>query len=137
MSTIAPLDVVNDYFQALAQGRVAEAMALLSPNVVWHQPGANRFSGDHTGPEQVGALIGAMMEASGGTFAVTPQGQAMGNGELVAVPVRFSGRRQGPQESHSLDQAGVDLLTVREGRIVEVHLFSQDGPAEDEFWDRA
>ncbi|BDA63535.1 nuclear transport factor 2 family protein [Actinomyces capricornis] len=133
MSTSTPLDVVNDYFQALAQGRVAEAMALLAPDVVWHQPGANRFSGDHTGPEQVGALIGAMMEASGGTLAVVPQGPAMGNGELVAVPVRFSGRREGAD----LDQAGVDLLTVRDGRIVEVHLFSQDGPAEDEFWGRA
>ena len=54
----------------------------------------------------------------------------MVNGELVAVPVRFSGRRS----DISMDMGGVDLLTVREGKIVEVHLFSEDAPAEDAFW---
>ena len=54
----------------------------------------------------------------------------MVNGELVAGPVRFSGRR----DAASMDMAGVDLLTVRDGKIVEVHLFSEDGEAEDEFW---
>jgi ketosteroid isomerase-like protein len=54
----------------------------------------------------------------------------MVNGDLVAVPVRFSGRRG----AASMDMAGIDLLTVRDGRIVEVHLFSEDGAAEDKFW---
>lgn len=44
----------------------------------------------------------------------------------VAVPVRFSGQRPGA----SKDMGGVDLLTIRDGRIVEVHLFSEDGRAE-------
>jgi len=33
-----------------------------------------------------------------------------------------------------MDMGGIDLLTVREGRIVEIHLFSEDSPAEDTFW---
>lgn len=31
---------------------------------------------------------------------------------------------------------GIDLLTVRAGKVVEVHLFSSDGAAEDQFWGR-
>jgi hypothetical protein len=34
----------------------------------------------------------------------------------------------------SMDMAGVDLLTIHSGKIAEVRLFSEDGPAEDRFW---
>ena len=64
---------------------------------------------------------------------MTVAGEAMVNGELVAVPVRFSGQRDGA----SMDMTGIDLLTIRDGKIVEVHLFSEDGPAEDAFWGAA
>lgn len=128
----APADVAATYFDALGSGDVPTAMAQLSPEVVWHQPGANQFSGDHVGVEGVGALLGGMMEASEGSFQLAVTGPAMVNGELVAVPVRFTGTRSGA----SMDMAGVDLLTVRDGRIVAVHLFSEDGAAEDDFWGR-
>lgn len=130
---ITPVAVVEEYFSALAQGRVPDALAAFDPQVKWVQPGTNRFSGTHVGPEAVGALIGAMMEVSAGTFAVAPTGPAMGNGELVAVPVRFTGTRDGAK----LDQPGVDLITVRDGKIVAVALFSCDSPSEDAFWGQA
>lgn len=128
----SPAAVAATYFDALGRGDVPTAMAQLSADVVWHQPGANRFSGDHRGLEGVGALLGGMMEASQGSFQLAVTGPAMVNGDLVAVPVRFSGRR----DAGSMDMAGVDLLTVRDGKIAEVHLFSEDGAAEDDFWGR-
>ena len=130
MTDRTPVAVAGSYFDALSRGDVPAAMALFSPDVVWHQPGANRFSGDHEGIGGVGALLGGMMEVSEGTFELAVTGPAMDNGELVAVPVRFSGRRA----DASMDMSGVDLLTIRDGRIVEVSLFSADGPAEDAFW---
>lgn len=133
MTIQTPAGVSAAYFGALAQGDVPTAMRLLSPSVVWHQPGANRFSGDHTGIDGVGALLGGMMAASDGTFRLTVDGPAMVNGEMVAVPVRFAGQLP----AASMDMAGVDLLTVRDGAIVEVHLFSEDGAAEDAFWGQA
>lgn len=133
MTEQTPTAVAATYFDALGRGDVPTAMAQLSDAVVWHQPGANRFSGDHVGAEGVGALLGGMMEASQGSFQLAVTGPAMVNGPLVALPVRFSGRRDGV----SMDMAGVDLLTVRDGKIIEVHLFSEDGGAEDEFWGRS
>jgi uncharacterized protein len=132
MSEQTPAVVAATYFDALGRGDVPTAMALLSASVVWHQPGANQFSGDHVGVEGVGELLGAMMGASQGSFQLAVTGPAMVNGDLVAVPVRFTGHRDGA----SMNMAGVDLLTIRDGKIVEVHLFSEDGLAEDDFWGR-
>ncbi len=133
MHTSPHVEVTNAYFGALGSGDVPTAMALLDPGVVWHQPGTNRFSGDHSGVAGVGGLLGGMMDVSEGTFQLTVTGPAMVNGDLVAVPVRFTGKRA----DASMDMAGVDLLTVREGKIVEVHLFSEDSTAEDTFWGTA
>lgn len=127
-----PADVASTYFDALGRGDVPAAMDLLSPQVVWHQPGMNQFSGDHAGVDGVGALLGGMMKVSEGSFKLAVTGPAMVNGELVAVPVRFTGARP----HASMDMAGVDLLTIRDGKIVSVHLFSEDGAVEDHFWGR-
>lgn len=130
MTVPTPVDTASAYFAALAEGDVAAAMARLSPAVVWSQPGANRFSGEHHGTDGVGAHIGAMMEATAGSFRLDVDGPLMSNGDLVAVPVRFSGQCG----DAVLDMAGVDLLTVRDGAITAVQLFSADGATEDAFW---
>ena len=133
MSEQTPAAVAAAYFEALGRGDVPAAMGLLDPQVVWHQPGTHQFSGDHVGLDGVRALLGGMMQASEGSFQLTVTGPAMVNGDLVAVQVRFTGT----SGEASMDMTGVDLLTVGDGKIVEVHLFSEDGPAEDAFWGRA
>lgn len=130
MTTQTPEQTAATYFDALSSGDVPTAMSLFSPDVVWHQPGAHQFSGDHTGVEGVGALLGGMMATSEGTFQLVVSGDAMVNGDMVAVPVRFSGQRT----DASMDMSGIDLLTVRDGKIVEVHLFSEDAASENTFW---
>lgn len=125
-----PIGIVGAYFGALAAGRVEDALAFLDTEVEWHQPGQNRFSGVHTGPDSVYQLIGGMMAVSRGTFAVAPTGPLMANGNLVAAPVHFSGSRDGLE----FDQEGLDLFTVGDGKITVVRLFSSDGRSEDEFW---
>ncbi|GAB3625106.1 nuclear transport factor 2 family protein [Mariniluteicoccus endophyticus] len=133
MTTATPTQIADTYFAALAAGDLATVSGLLADEVAWHQPGDNRFSGAHIGGPAVGALISGMMEVTGGTFVVEKTGPAMGNGAKVAVPVRFSASREGL----TMDMAGVDLLTIEDGRIAVVELFSADGEAEDRFWGHA
>ncbi|PPG28625.1 ketosteroid isomerase [Pseudoclavibacter sp. RFBG4] len=133
MTTSTPASVAATYFSALGQGDIPTVMAQFSETVVWNQPGANQFSGTHHGLDGVGALLGGMMEASQGTFQLAVTGPAMVNGDLVAVPVRFTGQRA----DASMDMAGIDLLTIKDGKIVEAHLFSENSEAEDAFWGRA
>lgn len=130
MNTQTPAQVAAAYFDALAGGDVPTAMGMFAADAVWHQPGNNRFSGEHLGLHGIGALLGGMMEASEGTFQLTVAGPSMVNGDLVAVPVRFSGERN----DASMNMSGVDLITVCNGRIVDVRLFSEDVSSEDAFW---
>lgn len=132
MSHTTPAAVAETYFSALDRGDILTVMAQFSDTVIWNQPGENQFSGIHRGIHEVSALIGGMMTVSEGTFQLSVAGPMMVNGDLVAVPTRFRGSRA----DASMDMAGVDLLTIRDGKIAEAHLFSEDGPAEDIFWGR-
>lgn len=78
----------------------------------------------------VGPMLGAMMEVSKGTFAITRADHYMANGDWVAITLEFAGEANG----HTMKQAGVDLIRIDGGKIVEVKLFSSDPAQEDAFW---
>lgn len=124
------IQVVRSYFQALQSGDMATVGALFAEDVIWHQPGANQFSGEHKGRDAVFAMLGAMMQASAGTFAIDTVHTLMGNDDLVAATIHFSGRR----DDTAMAMDGVDLLRITDGTIAEVWLFSADPAAEDAFW---
>lgn len=126
------IEIAKAYIEAVQAGDQATLGSLLSPDVIWHQPGNNQFSGTHRGLPAVGGLLGKMMEVSGGTFAITRAIRFMANGDYVAVEIEFAGER----EEAKLSQPGIDVLRIDGGRIVEVWLFSGDQEQEDAFWGR-
>ena len=125
-----PLAVARAYFDALAAKDFATVAAMFADDIVWHQPGDNRFSGTHHGSAAVGEMIGGMMAVSEGTFELSTTAAPMVNGALVAVPVHFAGKRDGA----SMAQDGIDLMAVTGDKIAEVWLFSSDPQSEDAFW---
>ncbi|MEV0227830.1 nuclear transport factor 2 family protein, partial [Streptomyces sp. NPDC050704] len=75
------VDIASEYFQAVRRGDLAKVGELLAEEIVWHQPGGNRFSGEHQGRDAVFAMLGGMMEASQGSFAIDAVHALMGNGD--------------------------------------------------------
>ncbi|MEU2265514.1 nuclear transport factor 2 family protein [Streptomyces olindensis] len=130
--TSTNIDIARTYFQAVQTGDMATLGELLDEAIVWHQPGANQFSGEHKGQGAVFQMLGGMMEASQGTFAIDKIHSLMGNGDLVAATIHFTGRRG----DTSMAMDGVDLLRLQNGKITEMWLFSGDQNAEDAFWGR-
>jgi uncharacterized protein len=133
MESTNPLAVVRRYFDALAAKDFATVAGMFADDIVWHQPGGNRFSGTHRGSAAVNEMIGGMMTVSEGSFELVLTAAPMANGSLVAVPVHFTATRDGA----AMAQDGVDLLRIEGGRIAEVWLFSADPEAEDAFWGTA
>ncbi|MFC8350954.1 MULTISPECIES: nuclear transport factor 2 family protein [unclassified Streptomyces] len=130
--TSTNIDIARTYFQAVQTGDMATLGELLDEAIVWHQPGANQFSGEHKGQGAVFQMLGGMMEASQGTFAIDKIHSLMGNGDLVTATIHFTGRRG----DTSMAMDGVDLLRLQNGKITEMWLFSGDQNAEDAFWGR-
>jgi uncharacterized protein len=128
--TVKTIDIAREYFESVQKGDLGRVGELLDENVVWHQPGANQFSGEKKGRDAVFGMLGGMMEASQGSFAIDKVHALMGNGDLVAATIHFAGRR----DDASMSMEGVDLLRVENGKITEVWLFSADEAAEDTFW---
>ncbi len=123
-------EVVESYSIALSKGDIPAAFSYFSPEAKWHQPGNNKFSGTKTGLDAIGKMLGDMMGATQGSLVIKPAGAMMVNGNFVSCPVRFSAKTG----DKSIDMNGNDLYEVVGGKIVQVWLFSEDQPAEDEFW---
>ncbi|TRX10982.1 nuclear transport factor 2 family protein [Flavobacterium gawalongense] len=123
-------EVVEAYSIALSKGDIPTAFSHFNPDAKWHQPGNNKFSGTKTGLEAIGKMLGDMMGATQGTLVIKPAGAMMVNGNFVSCPVRFSAK----SGAKTVDMNGNDLYEVADGKIVQVWLFSEDQPAEDEFW---
>jgi ketosteroid isomerase-like protein len=122
--------VAQQYYEAMSSGDIPAGAALFADDIVWHQPGGNRFSGIRDGAAAVGEMIGGQMALTEGTFELKFTGEPMVNGALAALPVHFSGKREGAEMSMD----GVDVLRVDGGKIAEMWLFSADQEAEDAFW---
>jgi len=127
---MSAIDVVGQYGAALAAGDMEALAATFAADAVWHQPGAHQASGEHIGPDAIIAHLGNLMQLSGGTFVLETDAVTE-SGDLVAATVRFRGQRPGAED---LDQHGVDVFRVADGRIAEVWLISEDQDAEDRFW---
>ncbi|MFF7445730.1 MULTISPECIES: nuclear transport factor 2 family protein [unclassified Streptomyces] len=128
--TSSNIDIARAYFQAVQTGDMATLGELLDEAIVWHQPGAHQFSGEHKGQGAVFQMLGSMMETSQGTFAIDTVDALMANGDLVTATIHFSGRR----DDASMSMNGVDLLRIADGKITEMWLFSEDPATEDAFW---
>lgn len=125
--------IAQQYYAAMSVGDIPTGTALFAADIVWHQPGRNRFSGAHDGGAAVGELLGGMGTVSDGTFELRFTGEPMVNGALAAIPVHFSGKRA----DAAMSMSGVDVLRVEGDKIVEMWLFSADQDAEDAFWGQA
>lgn len=122
--------VAQEYFEAIQKGDTATLGRLIDESIVWHQPGSNRFSGEHKGRGAVFEMLGAMTQLSNSTFAIDKVYSTMENGEMAACSIHFTGQR----DSKSMSMDGVDVLRIKNGTIVEAWLFSSDQAAEDDFW---
>lgn len=123
-------EVVEAYSIALSKGDIQTAFSYFSPNAKWHQPGNNKFSGTKIGLDAISKMLSDMMGATQGSLVIKPAGAIMVNGNLVSCPVRFSAKIG----DKSVDMNGNDLYEVKDGKIVNVWLFSEDPEAEDKFW---
>lgn len=131
MKTNTNIQVAQKYFESLAKGDLQTLGSLFADNVIWHQPGQGSLSKTYYGKQELFPLFGKLMDISEGTFKIDSVKSIMANGNLVTAVLHFSAHKS---NGKSISMDGVDLMKIEDGLIKEVHLFSGDQKAEDEFW---
>jgi len=122
--------IVREFLAAVQQVNLEKIGAILHPEVKWHVPGNNRFSGMKHSAAEVFQMVGGMFEASQNTFTLAEIKVVSVNGNKTACLLRFTATRNGV----TLDTDNIDVYTVEDGKIVAVEAFATDVAAEDVFW---
>jgi uncharacterized protein len=121
-------ELVRSAFDAFAKGDVDTLRESMGQDAVWYLPGRNQLSGDHRGVDAILGFFGKTMELSGGTFLEVHDVVA-NDDHAVAL---FGSRAE--REDRTYENRNVLVIHIRDGKLVETWLMSQDQYAADEFF---
>ena len=125
------MKVFDAYRDALERGDFAGVFATISDTIVWHMGGESSLSGTVAGKQALGERLGEFAKRSDGTFKVITN-WAASNDCFVAASVVSAAQRG----SDKLNDPGIDLFKIENGKIQEVWTFAEQQSAEDTFWDK-
>ena len=123
------MKVYNAYTEALLKGDFKSVFETMSDNIVWHMGGEGPLSGIVKGKEALGERLGEFAKRSGGTFKVITNWAASNECFVAASVVSIAERG-----ADKLNDPGIDLFKIENGKIQEVWTFAEQQEEEDKFW---
>ena len=124
------IEVFNAYTEALSKGDFEAVFETISDNIVWHMGGESSLSGIIKGKQTLGKRLGEFAKRSNGTFRVITKWAASNDCFVVANVVSLAEIGE-----EKLNNPGIDLFRIENGKIQEVWTFSEQQESEDKFWD--
>mgnify|MGYP001643508244 FL=1 len=124
------MKVYNAYTEALLKGDFKSVFETMSDNIVWHMGGEGPLSGIVKGKEALGERLGEFTKRSNGTFRVITNWAASNDCFVVASVVSLA-----EKEDQKLNDPGIDLFRIENGKIQEVWTFAEQQEKEDKFWE--
>ena len=124
------IEVFNAYTEALSKGDFEAVFDIMSDNIVWHMGGESSLSGIIKGKQALGERLGEFAKRSNGTFRVITNWAASNDCFVAASVVSLAERGE-----EKLNNPGIDLFRIENGKIQEVWTFSEQQAVEDKFWD--
>jgi len=124
------IEVFNAYTEALSKGDFEAVFDIMSDNIVWHMGGESSLSGIIKGKQVLGERLGEFTKRSNGTFRVITNWAASNDCFVVASVVSLA-----EKEDQKLNNPGIDLFRIENGKIQEVWTFAEQQEKEDKFWE--
>ncbi|HEX9695495.1 MAG TPA: nuclear transport factor 2 family protein [Actinomycetota bacterium] len=116
-------------YDAFGKGDLETLRAMFAPDVVWHVAGKSALSGSYKGLDEVFGFFAEIVQRSGGTFANEVHDIVAGDAHAIALTTARAER-----EGRRLHNPGVGIFHIKNGKVTEAWLTSQDQYAADEFW---
>lgn len=116
-------------FEAFQKGDTETLKDHFAEDIVWHVAGRGPFAGDYKGIAEVIGLFGRQMESTGGTLKLELH-DLLADDEHVVALVRTTADRNGKR----INDPGVHVVHVRDGKLSESWFHPSDQYAVDEFF---
>ena len=124
------MQVFNTYTEALSRGDFEAAFETMADTIVWHMGGESSLSGIIKGKQALGERLGEFAKRSNGTFRVMTEWAASNDCFVAASVVSLAEKC-----NEKLNNPGIDLFKIEDGKIQEVWTFAQYQTVEDKFWE--
>ena len=124
------MKVFNTYTEALSRGDFEAAFETMADTIVWHMGGESSLSGIIKGKQALGERLGEFAKRSNGTFRVITEWAASNDCFVAASVVSLA-----EKGNEKLNNPGIDLFKIEDGKIQEVWTFAQYQTVEDKFWE--
>ena len=124
------MQVFNTYTEALSRGDFEAAFETMADTIVWHMGGESSLSGIIKGKQALGERLGEFTKRSNGTFRVITNWAASNDCFVAASVVSLA-----EKGNEKLNNPGIDLFKIEDGKIQEVWTFAQYQTVEDKFWE--
>ncbi len=122
-------ELVRSAFDAFAKGDVDTLRESMAQDAVWYVPGRNQLSGEHRGVDAILGFFARTMELSGGTFRMDVHDVVANDDHTVAL---FDARAE--REDRTYENRNVLVIHIRDGKLTETWLLSENQYAADEFF---
>lgn len=124
------MKVFNTYTEALSRGDFEAAFETMADTIVWHMGGESSLSGIIKGKQALGERLGEFAKRSNRTFRVMTEWAASNDCFVAASVVSLA-----EKGNEKLNDPGIDLFKIEDGKIQEVWTFAQYQTVEDKFWE--
>jgi ketosteroid isomerase-like protein len=123
---------IRHAYTALAAGDLDEAFRNMAPGVVFHLNGSGPLSGDHTGIDEVTAVLGGLLELTAGDLKLDV-GAVFADDHHAVVEIREMASRP---DGATLDVDEVHVLAINsDGCITDLWDLPGDPDAHNRFFD--
>ncbi len=112
-----------------ARGDVEGYWRLCSDDFAFHVPGRNRMAGTYIGHDQFLAMVGKVMELTGGQFEEVVE-DALANDEHGVVLVRH----RFPRDGQAKEYRSAHVYSIRDGKLLECWEQPRDPAVFDDAW---
>jgi ketosteroid isomerase-like protein len=121
--------IIKRGFEAFAAGNMATLAEVFDAKATWHGTSAGILKGVYQGRDAIFAMFGQLHQETAGTFSSEPVAIAAA-GDKVFVQTVVTGERNG----RKLDDGEVLVFALADGRVREVHLYTENYPSAASFW---
>lgn len=123
------LDLVRQGYAAFIAGDLAALGELFAEDATWVVPGSSPTSGTKEGRDAIMAYLVEVMTRSEGTFKTTQLAVAQGDGHVFSLD-----RNEASRNGTFLNTTGVNVFTLRDGRVQSVQQYFENTADTDAFW---